>query len=71
MTRGRLCIVCAFRITVYCAAMFSVRHAASPSTAGRPLFSVEASAHDTGETLIAVLLLGILMEVLSGAARWR
>jgi hypothetical protein len=71
MTRGRLCIVCALRLAVYFAAMFSVRHAAGPSAAARFVISVEASAHDLGEPLVAVLLFGILMEVLNGAARWR
>jgi len=71
MTRGRLCLVCALRLAVYFAAMFSLRHSAGPSAAARLVFSVEASARDLSEPLVAVLLLGILMEVLSGAARWR
>ena len=71
MTRGRLCVVGGLRLTVYLLAMLAVRHAAEPAIATRLALSVEAPAYDFIPPLVAVLLLGILLEVLSGAARWR
>lgn len=71
MTRGRLCVVCGFRLAVYLVAMLAVRHAAEPAIATRLALSVEASAPDFIGPLVAMLFLGILLEVLSGAARWR
>ena len=71
MTRGRLCVVCAFRLAVYGAAMFAVGHVAGSSTVARLVAPLEASAFDFTEPLVAVLLLGVFLEVLSGAVRWR
>lgn len=71
MTRGRLCVVCGFRLAVYLVALLAVRHAAEPAIATRLAMSVEASTHDFIGPLVAMLLFGILLEVLSGAARWR
>ena len=71
MTRGRLCLVCAFRLAVYGAAMFTVGQVAGLSTGARLVAPLEASAFDLTEPLVAVLLLGVFLEVLSGAVRWR
>jgi len=71
MTRGRICIVAALRLSVYGAALIAVRHAAEPAAAARLVLSGEGSALDLTGPLLAVLLLGILLEALSGAARWR
>ena len=56
MTRGRLCLVCSSRLGVYLVAVLLVRYAATPPVS----FSV-----------LAVLGLGIVLELLSGASRWR
>ena len=71
MTRGRLCLVCVVRLAVYGAAMYAVGHVARPPTVARLVASIEASAYDFTEPLFAVLALGVLLEVLSGAVRWR
>jgi hypothetical protein len=56
MTRGRLCLVCSSRLGVYLVAVLLVRYAATPAVS----FPV-----------LAVLGLGVLLELLSGASRWR
>lgn len=71
MTRGRLCVVCGFRLAVYAAAMIVVRHAAEPALTARLVLAEDGSAFDFTGLLLAVLLVGILLEFLSGAARWR
>jgi hypothetical protein len=71
MTRGRVCFVCAFRLAIYGAAMYAVGHVAGPPTVARLAVSIQTSAYDLTEPLVAVLALGMLLEVLSGAVRWR
>lgn len=71
MTRGRLCVVCGFRLAIYAAAMIVVRQAAEPAMAARLVLAEDRSAFDFTGLLLAVLLVGILLEFLSGAARWR
>lgn len=56
MTRGRWCLVCSSRLGVYLAAVLLVRYAAAPPV---PL------------PVLTVLALGIALELLSGASRWR
>ena len=57
MTRGRLCLVCSSRLGVYLVAVLLVRYAAATPAVFSPV--------------LAVLGLGILLELLSGASRWR
>jgi hypothetical protein len=71
MTRGRLCVVCGFRLATYAVAMLLVRHAAEPAMTSRLMLAEDGSAFDFTGLLLAVLLVGILLECLSGAARWR
>ena len=56
MTRGRLCVGWFSRLGVYLVAVLLVRFAATPAVS----FPV-----------LAVLGLGIALELLSGASRWR
>ena len=56
MTRGRLCLVCSSRLGVYLVAVLLVRYAATPGVS----FPV-----------LLVLGVGVLLELLSGASRWR
>ena len=56
MTRGRLCLVCSSRLGVYLVAVLVVRYAATPAVS----FPV-----------LAVLGLGIALELVSGASRWQ
>jgi hypothetical protein len=56
MTRGRLCLVCSSRLGVYLVAVLLVRYAATPAVS---------------VPVLAVLGLGIALELLSGASRWR
>jgi len=71
MSRGRLWVVCGFRLAIYVAAMIVVRHAAEPAMAARLVLAEDGSPYDFTGLLLAVLLVGILLEFLSGAARWR
>ena len=71
MTRGRLWVVCGFRLAIYAAAMIVVRRAAEPAMAARLVLAEDRSPYDVTGLLLAVLLVGILLEFLSGAARWR
>ena len=56
MSRGRLCLVCSSRLGVYLVAVLLVRYAATP-TVSLPV--------------LGVLGLGVALELLSGASRWR
>lgn len=71
MIRGRVGIVSALRLAVYVVALVVVRHATEPASTARLVLSDEAPALNFAGPLLAVLLLGICLEVLSGAARWR
>jgi|KBSSwiStaDraftv2_1062776.scaffolds.fasta_scaffold04803_12 hypothetical protein len=71
MTRGRICSVCALRLAIYLAAILAVQHAAGMAGTAPLVLSVDATALDLTAPLLTVLLLGILLEFLSGAARWR
>ena len=56
MTRGRLFLVCSSRLGVYLVAVLLVRPLATPA-----IFL----------PVLAVLGLGIVLELLTGASRWR
>lgn len=71
MTRGRICSVCAVRLAVYFAAILAVRHAAGPVIATRFVLAAESTALNLTVPLLTVLMLGVFLEVMSGAARWR
>lgn len=71
MTRGRLSLACGVRLAVYAAAIIAVRQATEPAMAARLVLAEDGSAFDFTGLLLAVLLVGILLEFVSGAARWR
>lgn len=71
MSRGRRYTVCALRLAVYLAGIFAVRHPPGPPAAARIALSLDTPVRDLTEPLLAMLLFGIVLELLSGAARWR
>lgn len=71
MTRGRICSVCAIRLAVYLAAILAVKHAAGPGTASRFMLAAESTALSLTVPLLTMLMAGVFLEVVCGAARWR
>jgi len=71
MTRGRICSVCVLRLAVYLAAILAVKYAAGPVVATRIMIAAESTALDLTVPLLTMLMLGVFLEVVSGAARWR
>ena len=80
MTRGRFHFVTALRLAVYLAAATLVLRPPRPAAPGQAAISIARTRSDepahsapsplTG-ALIVMLMAGVLLEIRTGAARWR
>lgn len=70
MSRGRLLLCAGSRLAVYAAALFVLREATVPALAASLALRTPA-ASPVMALVVVVLLLGVVLEVVDGAVRWR